>query len=346
VYGDADEPIDLDSIEIPDLSDFELDPDFEAHYDLLRTCREHVHQVHHQNPDLEILWIARKRKSKRAKPVKPAMFSSDAKVGKVLQQQLTWNIPMEISCLRPWADGGTIASDFCKERCYGKDWKQNKPETVERSEKNEIIRQRPDFAQLVIGAFAEIELRRIPRLGKVRQPDGNMEERIISAPPSLFRVHGIGDFDSERYIRAWIEIAKALRYTTFFAYTRSWRRPELRKALRELAALPNFHVLLSYDKRSGSPPLWKNAPTALLLDFDDRGPRARKDTRVVFRTQYFFVLQYGRVRNIPLPVMRKYDGRLVCPHEQRIKYDKGTGKALPPDVTCFDCKVCCPSLRM
>src|SRR3954452_4435690 len=40
------------------------------------------------------------------------------------------------------------------------------------------------------------------------------------------RIHVAGDFYSPEYAARWLRIARQCRRTTFYAYTRSWRRPE------------------------------------------------------------------------------------------------------------------------
>jgi hypothetical protein len=67
----------------------------------------------------------------------------------------------------------------------------------------------------------------------------------------FLRIHVGGDFFSIAYIRAWIRIARSCKRTTFLFYTRSWRVPEFRPALIELAALPNVCAFWSEDRDSG-----------------------------------------------------------------------------------------------
>ncbi len=43
----------------------------------------------------------------------------------------------------------------------------------------------------------------------------------------VVRVHGSGDFHSAGYVGLWAEAARLCRSTIFFAYTRSWRVPEI-----------------------------------------------------------------------------------------------------------------------
>jgi hypothetical protein len=67
------------------------------------------------------------------------------------------------------------------------------------------------------------------------------------------RIHPSGDFFSAGYVRKWTEIACRCPTRRFYAYTRSWRVPDIAEALEDLAALPNFHLWLSADSESGVP---------------------------------------------------------------------------------------------
>lgn len=65
------------------------------------------------------------------------------------------------------------------------------------------------------------------------------------------RIHPSGDFYSVEYIAKWIDIVKSSPNTSFWGYTRSWRRPELVDKLRELAELPNIELFASIDEEAG-----------------------------------------------------------------------------------------------
>jgi hypothetical protein len=68
------------------------------------------------------------------------------------------------------------------------------------------------------------------------------------------RIHPSGDFYSAEYIGKWIDIIRANPNVKFWAYTRSWRRPELVDKLRELSGLPNIELFASIDEESGRQP--------------------------------------------------------------------------------------------
>ena len=65
------------------------------------------------------------------------------------------------------------------------------------------------------------------------------------------RIHPSGDFYSVEYIAKWIDIVKSSPNTRFWAYTRSWRVPELIPKLKELSELPNIELFASVDEESG-----------------------------------------------------------------------------------------------
>jgi len=77
---------------------------------------------------------------------------------------------------------------------------------------------------------------------------------------TICRPHVSGDFDSVGYIERWIQIVSLNPSVTFWAYTRSWRVPELLPALERLRALPNMQLLASVDPTSELPPFhWRYA---------------------------------------------------------------------------------------
>lgn len=94
----------------------------------------------------------------------------------------------------------------------------------------------------------------------------------------LLRIHVSGDFDTVAYIDAWTAALAARPDVTAWAYTRSWRMPELLPALEQLRALPNVQLFASADATiAESPPAgWR---VAFIAD-DARytGPRCMEQT--------------------------------------------------------------------
>ena len=95
---------------------------------------------------------------------------------------------------------------------------------------------------------------------------------------TLFRLHVSGDFDTENYILGWHDVLAHHDRVTAWAYTRSWRVPELLPALEKLRALPNVQLFASMDASTVElPPVgWRRA----WIDGD-----ARADTRGVPETR-------------------------------------------------------------
>lgn len=138
---------------------------------------------------------------------------------------------------------------------------------------------------------------------------------IRSVFARVVRVHASGEFYSEEYVRKWIDIAKRNSRVVFFAYTRSWRDPDIYPALKELAALPNFVLWWSCDKETGAPPRLKGVRRAYLMVDDDDIPRYNVD--LVFREK-------TQTR------MKWVKDALVCPPENGVTQN----------VTCSVCQLC------
>lgn len=62
------------------------------------------------------------------------------------------------------------------------------------------------------------------------------------------RIHVSGDFVDDIEILKWISLAIHHPHVHFWAYTRSWRVPELLPRLEELRALPNVQLFASVDQ--------------------------------------------------------------------------------------------------
>src|SRR3990167_3149990 len=87
-----------------------------------------------------------------------------------------------------------------------------------------------------------------------------------SVPPipddcKLLRIHVSGDFTTVDYIEGWIVRLKERPDVTAWAYTRSWRVPELLPALERLRVLPNIQLFASMDSSTKElpPEGWRRA---------------------------------------------------------------------------------------
>lgn len=133
-------------------------------------------------------------------------------------------------------------------------------------------------------------------------------------PPGcrLLRLHVSGDFTSETYIDQWTALISRYPDVRVWAYTRSWRVPELLPALERLRALPNVELFASTDSSIPEPPPagWR----AAWIDGDERCSRPIRDGAAT-----------------PPFHARAIDGRrvgYVCPEETGAKRD------------CEDCRYC------
>lgn len=83
----------------------------------------------------------------------------------------------------------------------------------------------------------------------------------IPEDAKLLRLHVSGDFNSVAYIENWIARLTERPDVTCWAYTRSWRSPELLQVLERLRALPNVTLLASMDlsTKDMPPDGWRRA---------------------------------------------------------------------------------------
>jgi hypothetical protein len=134
----------------------------------------------------------------------------------------------------------------------------------------------------------------------------------------VMRLHVAGDFFDPSYAYAWIKLMIENPNIQFFAYTRSWRMPEMVECLQELANLPNMTLLLSCDRDTGypDPTLWDGYRTAFMMVDDNDSHLVQPDTHVVFRDNRY-------------AVVKRVNGNLVCPTENGIT-----------KTTCEKCKWC------
>lgn len=262
------------------------------------------------------------------------MLSSDGKVGKPYRAA-AWTIAERDSCCKPRRDGTTIASDFCKKNCYcgpefegrlcrGRGGKpdKNPKGLAAKTVRNAQLRHRRDFAKLMIGCLSNERVR-------------------------LLRIHINGDFDTPKYMKAWLDIVRGYPWADFLVFTRAWRAPELVPYVRQLAALPNAYVHLSYDESAHDTPVIPNAWTTPLLDSRDNPPPLKPKTdRVAFRVREPFTHKRYKRRfadeaNRITPVCPRESGYFKCDYGS----PKKGRKPKKPDTrrtakTCYFCRIC------
>lgn len=132
------------------------------------------------------------------------------------------------------------------------------------------------------------------------------------------RVHVSGDFFSQEYARKWLAIARRAAGTRLYAYTRSWRVPEVAPILAELAGLRNVRLWYSCDAETGLP---GDMPPRVRVAFLQTDPGEEPAGNLVFRVE--------RLRAEPA---RRVGLTLICPRE--------TGLPGAADVTCTSCRRC------
>ena len=108
----------------------------------------------------------------------------------------------------------------------------------------------------------------------------SMSESVPPIPDDckLLRIHVSGDFTTVNYIDGWIVRLKERPDVTAWAYTRSWRVPELLPALERLRVLPNIQLFASMDSSTKDlPPTgWRRA----WIDGDHRGNKFGHDASI------------------------------------------------------------------
>ena len=139
--------------------------------------------------------------------------------------------------------------------------------------------------------------------------DLKMTTELLTKKATICRIHVAGDYNSAEYAKKWIAIVKANPTVKFFTYTRSWRIPEIRPRIEELASLPNMRMWWSLDCETGHP---DDVPERVGLAYMAVAPHELPEHPV----DLFF-----RDYDIRNSVMKKFDGALVCPPENGVNKD-------------------------
>lgn len=186
-------------------------------------------------------------------------------------------------------------SEVCSPVCYSWRIEQRYSSVKKKYRDNLIASKQPDFSDRVI---AEIDKHKIHTV----------------------RISVAGDLYTPQYAWKWHRVAKLRPATTFFLYTRSWRKPGFYPVLKALAARPNVHLWYSVDAATGAPP---KVPKGVRLAYlqSDKTVTPKDSVDLVFRTT--------PLRKIPLAVVGTAP---VCPTE--------TGLPEAADATCETCTKC------
>lgn len=94
----------------------------------------------------------------------------------------------------------------------------------------------------------------------------DLNSRTPDVPPipndcKLLRIHVSGDFNSVEYIEQWIKRLEERPEVQVWAYTRSWRVPELLPHLEKLRAMSGVNLFASMDESTEEMPPdgWRRA---------------------------------------------------------------------------------------
>lgn len=153
-------------------------------------------------------------------------------------------------------------------------------------------------------------------------------EEIRERSVEIVRIHASGDFFSVDYVRLWALVIAQTEETKYYAYTRSWRIPEIREILENLYALVPEQLKLWYscDRETGIPEVRpEGIGIAWMMQNDDDLPPVSLTTKdIVFRVK----------RKTP---QKRVGLALVCPKEQ------GSTSQAIDNLTCGKCRFCLPN---
>jgi hypothetical protein len=154
---------------------------------------------------------------------------------------------------------------------------------------------------------------------------------MVERDVHLLRLHSVGDFYSAAYIRKWVQILQAVPKVRAWAYTRSWRLPELLTELKQLAMLTNMTLQFSCDVETGLPPVVEGVKVNFLQVEREVMPDRAGRITLVWRTR-----TKGRkpMNRLALPLAPVNAPALVCPNYQ------GTGASGGHKITCQQCQFC------
>ena len=154
-----------------------------------------------------------------------------------------------------------------------------------------------------------------------------------------FRIHVSGDFFSVEYIQKWIQIVASRQDVTFYAYTRSWRIPDL---LAQIILLhdrfANININLSVDDETGAPPSYMMEQMRwCYLTKTDNVPSWIRFDDIIFRSNHNGQktrrkndIKKGIDPDIRAPLIKRLGGQ-VCPLEQ--------GRDIS-NFSCAKCRLC------
>lgn len=149
--------------------------------------------------------------------------------GECYKTMLVWNLPAVACC--------PGASPWCMTHCYNGDERSDVFAVGEWAENWFLVEEQPESLTEYM-----------------------TQQLALAAGPVAVRIHSSGDFYSERYIAFWKSVIRKSPTVDFWAYTRSWSKPELLPALEDLRKAPNLQLFASWDYTMPRPPAsWRLA---------------------------------------------------------------------------------------
>jgi len=178
------------------------------------------------------------------RPARPELQAGNAKTGlngRFFGAIRVWNLPPMATC--------PGRSAWCSANCYNAD-------------------DRPDIYAI---SDWEANWRAVEGAPEATR-DYVLQELAASPGPVGVRIHSSGDFYSAAYMDWWGEILDRAPDVRFWAYTRSWSRPELQAPLAALRRRPNLQLFASWDRTMPPPPAgWRLS--LMSEDVDQSDPR-------------------------------------------------------------------------
>jgi hypothetical protein len=169
--------------------------------------------------------------------------------------------------------------------------------------------QRWCYAQKSRFLLASVRERLAWNLEQANRPDfvQRVVKEVIRKGVIVLRLHVSGDFASAEYARKWLDIFKQCPKVRFYAYTRSYRIPDIADVLAQMAALQNVRLWYSLDNETGTPDHIPPGVRLAYLQVSEEDQPEQAD--LLFRVRRLR-------RTIPLP--------MTCPHETERGQDRGT----------------------
>jgi len=140
------------------------------------------------------------------------------------------------------------ATDICKKVCYGNGVRYRTSGQKARRERNfrtiELLLER---------GGPELLAENLVALADTVRPSDWLAASITSTrtqTPWTLRIHDVGDFHSEEYVKAWLLAAQQRPLCSFWFYTRSFLNKQIFDAMTELASLANCKGWLSIDSEN------------------------------------------------------------------------------------------------